>query len=110
MELKKLIIHDIPATLLDANTGFGGMQPSSTTWADDYRGHQAKGKLRRDHSWFTSLGPKDVASASVLGKQLYPLSYSANSFTLCPTVICLVQEATDLLTTNLQCTLKSFPG
>ena len=55
MELKKLIIQDIPATLLDANTGFGGMQPSSTTWTDDYRGHQAKGKLRRDHSWFTSL-------------------------------------------------------
>ena len=76
MELKKLIIQDIPATLLDANTGFGGMQPSSTTWADDYRGHQAKGKLWRDHSWFTSLGAKDVASASVLGKQLYPLSYS----------------------------------
>ena len=55
MELKRLTIQDIPATLLDANTGFGGMQPSSTTWADDYRGHQAKGKLRRDHSWFTSL-------------------------------------------------------
>ena len=91
MELKKLIIQDIPATLLDANTGFGGMQPSSTTWADDYRGHQAKGKHQRDHSWFTSLEANDVAlqRSTLFWRHCWRIMGFqrrcwANSFTLCP--------------------------
>ena len=70
--------------------GFCGMQPSSTTWADDYRGHQAKGKLQRDHSWFTSLEANDVAlqRSTLFWRHCWRImgfqrQCWANSFTLC---------------------------
>ena len=71
--------------------GFCGMQPSSTTWADDYRGHQAKGKHQRDHSWFTSLEANDVAlqRSTLFWRHCWRImgfqrQCWANSSTLCP--------------------------
>ena len=109
MELKRLTIQDIPATLLDANTGFAGcshlpLRGQMTTVATKQRanfGEITPGSLRSrptqrcclaaQHPVLKTLLANYEFPASVLGKQLYPLS-------------------TGLLPTNLQSPLKSFPG
>ena len=66
--------------------------------------HFARGQrccLAAQHPVLKTLLANHGFPASVLGKQLYPLPGSV--------LICLVQEATDLLTTNLQSPLKTFP-
>ena len=103
MELKRLTIQDIPATLLDANTGFAGcshlpLRGQMTTVATKQRANCSEitpGSLRSRPTMLPCsaapcsediVGESWVSSVSA-GQTALPLSSLSDS------VICLVQEA-----------------